>query len=121
MHLPWRQVRLGARLMDWQELLHTALRATLVYLFVLFVLRVLGKRSVGNLSAFDLFVRLMTMRSFGSVLSTSFPSFIGSECGGSVAGGRNRRGRGHVRARSGVTFEKSAVQATPRSRERGRE
>jgi uncharacterized membrane protein YcaP (DUF421 family) len=45
--------------MDWQELLHTALRATLVYLFVLFVLRVLGKRSVGNLSAFDLLVALM--------------------------------------------------------------
>ena len=45
--------------MDWQELLHTALRATLVYMFVLFVLRVLGKRSVGNLSAFDLLVALM--------------------------------------------------------------
>ena len=45
--------------MDWPELLQTALRATLVYLFVLFLLRVLGKRSVGNLSAFDLLVALM--------------------------------------------------------------
>ena len=45
--------------MDWQELLQTALRATLVYLFVLFLLRMLGKRSVGNLSAFDLLVALM--------------------------------------------------------------
>jgi uncharacterized membrane protein YcaP (DUF421 family) len=45
--------------MDWQELLHTALRATLVYGVVLFLLRMLGKRSVGNLSAFDLLVALM--------------------------------------------------------------
>jgi uncharacterized membrane protein YcaP (DUF421 family) len=45
--------------MDWQELLHTALRATLVYMVVLFLLRMLGKRSVGNLSAFDLLVALM--------------------------------------------------------------
>jgi uncharacterized membrane protein YcaP (DUF421 family) len=45
--------------MDWPELLNTALRATLVYLFVLFVIRLLGKRSVGNLSAFDLLVALM--------------------------------------------------------------
>ena len=45
--------------MDWQELLQTAMRATLVYMFVLFLLRMLGKRSVGNLSAFDLLVALM--------------------------------------------------------------
>jgi uncharacterized membrane protein YcaP (DUF421 family) len=45
--------------MDPQDLLHTALRASLVYLFILFVVRLLGKRSIGNLSAFDLIVALM--------------------------------------------------------------
>jgi uncharacterized membrane protein YcaP (DUF421 family) len=45
--------------MDWQELLNTAMRATLVYLFVLVVIRLLGKRSVGNLGPFDLLVALM--------------------------------------------------------------
>jgi uncharacterized membrane protein YcaP (DUF421 family) len=37
----------------------TALRAMAVYAFVLAVVRLLGKRSVGNLSAFDLIVALM--------------------------------------------------------------
>lgn len=45
--------------MDWQELLNTALRASAVYLFVLFVIRLLGKRSIGNLGPFDLLVALM--------------------------------------------------------------
>jgi uncharacterized membrane protein YcaP (DUF421 family) len=45
--------------MDWQELGYTALRTSAVYLVMLFVLRLLGKRSVGNLSAFDLLVALM--------------------------------------------------------------
>lgn len=45
--------------MDLQDLSLTAVRATAVYLFLLFVVRLLGKRSVGNLSAFDLIVALM--------------------------------------------------------------
>jgi uncharacterized membrane protein YcaP (DUF421 family) len=45
--------------MDWQELGYTALRTSAVYLVMLLVLRLLGKRSVGNLSAFDLLVALM--------------------------------------------------------------
>ena len=45
--------------MDWPELLQTGQRATLVYLFILFVIRLLGKRSVGHLSPFDLLVALM--------------------------------------------------------------
>jgi uncharacterized membrane protein YcaP (DUF421 family) len=45
--------------MDTQDLLLTAGRASLVYVFVLFVIRVLGKRSVGAFSAFDLLVALM--------------------------------------------------------------
>jgi uncharacterized membrane protein YcaP (DUF421 family) len=45
--------------MDPQELLHTALRASLFYFFLLFIVRLLGKREVGHLSAFDLIVALM--------------------------------------------------------------
>jgi len=44
---------------DPQELLLTALRAAAVYTLVLAVLRLTGKRSVGNFSAFDLLVALM--------------------------------------------------------------
>lgn len=45
--------------MDPQDLLLTALRASLIYFFLLFVIRLLGKRSVGPTSAFDLLVALM--------------------------------------------------------------
>ena len=45
--------------MDPQDLLLTAGRASLVYVFVLFVIRLLGKRSVGAFGAFDLLVALM--------------------------------------------------------------
>jgi len=45
--------------MDWQELGLTALRALLVYSVMLVVIRVLGKRTVGNFTAFDLLVALM--------------------------------------------------------------
>lgn len=45
--------------MDTQELVHTALRAVGVYVFILLVIRLLGKRAVGNFGAFDLLVALM--------------------------------------------------------------
>jgi uncharacterized membrane protein YcaP (DUF421 family) len=45
--------------MDAQELLFTGLRALLVYIVMLFVMRLLGKRTIGNFSAFDLLVALM--------------------------------------------------------------
>ena len=45
--------------MDPQELLLTAVRATLVYFFLLVVIRILGKRAVGATSAFDFMVALM--------------------------------------------------------------
>jgi uncharacterized membrane protein YcaP (DUF421 family) len=45
--------------MDGQELLLTAARAAAVYVFMLVVIRALGKRTVGNFSAFDLLVALM--------------------------------------------------------------
>lgn len=45
--------------MDPNDLLMTALRATLLYLGLLFVIRLLGKREVGNLTPFDLLVALM--------------------------------------------------------------
>lgn len=45
--------------MDWQELGMTAARGLLVYVVMLIVIRVLGKRTVGNFTAFDLLVALM--------------------------------------------------------------
>jgi uncharacterized membrane protein YcaP (DUF421 family) len=45
--------------MDWQELGFTAARAVLVYVVMLIVIRVLGKRTIGNFTAFDLLVALM--------------------------------------------------------------
>lgn len=45
--------------MDLQELLLIAFRATIVYFVVLVVIRILGKREVGTLTAFDLLVSLI--------------------------------------------------------------
>ena len=45
--------------MDWQELGMTAARGLLVYAAMLLVIRLLGKRTVGNFTAFDLLVALM--------------------------------------------------------------
>jgi uncharacterized membrane protein YcaP (DUF421 family) len=45
--------------MDPRELAFTALRALLVYGVMLVVIRLLGKRTIGNFSAFDLLVALM--------------------------------------------------------------
>jgi uncharacterized membrane protein YcaP (DUF421 family) len=45
--------------MELQELLMTALRAVAVYVLMLVVIRLLGKRTVGNFTAFDLLVALM--------------------------------------------------------------
>jgi uncharacterized membrane protein YcaP (DUF421 family) len=44
---------------DWTELMYTALRASFVYFFLLLVVRILGKREIGNTSAFDLIVALI--------------------------------------------------------------
>ena len=45
--------------MDWQELGMTAARGLLVYAAMLLVIRILGKRTIGNFTAFDLLVALM--------------------------------------------------------------
>lgn len=45
--------------MDWQELGMTAARGVLVYVAMLVVIRILGKRTIGNFTAFDLLVALM--------------------------------------------------------------
>ena len=45
--------------MDAQELLFTALRASAIYVFLLIVLRILGKRTVGHATAFDFMVALI--------------------------------------------------------------
>lgn len=44
---------------DVTELLYTALRASFVYVFLLIIVRLLGKREIGNTSAFDLIVALI--------------------------------------------------------------
>jgi uncharacterized membrane protein YcaP (DUF421 family) len=44
---------------DINELLWTALRASFVYLFLLVIVRLLGKREIGSTSAFDLVVALI--------------------------------------------------------------
>lgn len=45
--------------MEAHELLVTAGRGILVYVFVLIVIRLLGKRTIGNFTAFDLLIALM--------------------------------------------------------------
>jgi uncharacterized membrane protein YcaP (DUF421 family) len=45
--------------METQELLMTAARSVAVFAILLVVIRVLGKRTIGNFSAFDLIVALM--------------------------------------------------------------
>lgn len=45
--------------MDARELMMTAVRCVAVYVMVLVVIRLLGKRTVGNFTAFDLLVALM--------------------------------------------------------------
>jgi uncharacterized membrane protein YcaP (DUF421 family) len=45
--------------MDTPELLPTAGRVVLIYFFILLVIRLLGKREVGNITAFDLITALM--------------------------------------------------------------
>ena len=45
--------------MDMNELIWTALRASFVYLFLLLIVRLLGKREIGSTSAFDLVVALI--------------------------------------------------------------
>jgi uncharacterized membrane protein YcaP (DUF421 family) len=45
--------------MDYQELAMTAARASVIYFFLLVLIRMLGKRTVGNFTAFDLIVALI--------------------------------------------------------------
>jgi uncharacterized membrane protein YcaP (DUF421 family) len=51
--------RIGEWCMEIQELLFTAVRSVALYAIMLVVIRLLGKRTVGNFSAFDLLVALM--------------------------------------------------------------
>jgi uncharacterized membrane protein YcaP (DUF421 family) len=45
--------------MDWAQIGMTAARGLLVYVVMLMIIRVLGKRTVGNFTAFDFLVALM--------------------------------------------------------------
>jgi uncharacterized membrane protein YcaP (DUF421 family) len=56
---PDGQRHTGIAAMETHELLMTALRAVGVYLVMLVVVRISGKRAIGNFTAFDLLVALM--------------------------------------------------------------
>lgn len=59
--------------MDTSELLQTALRAGLVYVFFLVVMRILGKRTVGNITAFDLVVAFIMSDAVGEIIYGDVP------------------------------------------------
>ncbi len=64
--------------METQELVLTAVRAVGVYVFMLVVIRLLGKREVGSFSAFDLLVALMLGEIVDEIIygDVSFPQGI---------------------------------------------
>jgi uncharacterized membrane protein YcaP (DUF421 family) len=63
--------------LDISDLLPTAVRASLVYLLLLFVVRILGKREIGSLTAFDLIVALLLGDVSGEVIYGSVGVFEG--------------------------------------------
>ena len=72
--------------MDPHELLMTALRGLGVYVVMLAVIRVLGKRTVGNFSAFDLLVALMLGEMVDEIVYGNVPIAQGLVAIGVVAG-----------------------------------
>jgi uncharacterized membrane protein YcaP (DUF421 family) len=63
--------------MDVQELLLTAGRSLLLYVIMLIVIRLLGKRTVGNFSAFDLLVALMLGEVVDEIIYGDVPFLVG--------------------------------------------
>lgn len=69
--------------MDPHELLLIAFRTTIVYFVVLIVIRILGKREVGTLTAFDLLVSLIIGEGvdeaiYGNVTMVKFLVLVGT-------------------------------------------
>jgi uncharacterized membrane protein YcaP (DUF421 family) len=77
-------VHAGAH-MDPQELAMTAVRAFAVYVLMLVVIRALGKRTVGNFSAFDLLVALMLGEIVDEVIYGDVRFIQGSVAIGTIA------------------------------------
>ena len=88
--------------MDLQELALTSARAAAVYVVMLIVIRALGKRTVGNFSAFDLLIALMlgdlvdeiiygdVRMLTGSVAIVTLAALAGADAYGSYASNRVR-------------------------------
>jgi uncharacterized membrane protein YcaP (DUF421 family) len=64
--------------MDAEELLLTAIRTVAVYALMLTVIRLLGKREVGNFTAFDLIVALMLGELVDEVIYGDIPFLQGA-------------------------------------------
>ena len=76
---------------DLNELMWTALRASFVYLFLLLVVRLLGKREIGNTSAFDLVVALILGEVVDEIIYADVTILQGGgchRCGGDMASGQ---------------------------------
>lgn len=71
--------------MNGDELLRTAARAASIYVFMLVVVRVLGKRTIGNLTAFDLIVALIMGDLMGEMIYGNVSLVQGLIAVGSVA------------------------------------
>lgn len=63
--------------MEIQELLLTAARSFVLYVIMLGVIRLLGKRTVGNFSAFDLLVALMLGEVVDEIIYADVPFLVG--------------------------------------------
>ena len=63
--------------MDMQELLNTAGRSLAIYVVMLIVIRLLGKRTVGNFTAFDLLVALMLGEVVDEIIYADVPFLQG--------------------------------------------
>ena len=71
--------------MDITELLLTAGRAAAVYILLLVVIRLLGKREVGNFTAFDLLVALMLGEVVDEIIYGDVPFSQGAVAIGAIA------------------------------------
>jgi uncharacterized membrane protein YcaP (DUF421 family) len=63
--------------MEAQELLATAARSFLLYVIMLVIIRLLGKRTVGNFSAFDFLVALMLGEVVDEIIYADVPFLVG--------------------------------------------
>ena len=72
--------------MELQELALTSARAAAVYVLMLVVIRALGKRTVGNFSAFDLLIALMLGDLVDEIIYGDVRLIVGTAAIGTLAG-----------------------------------